>query len=134
MSELSAAIISEGLEVWALLGMGLSPKEVSAKMTAAWLVSLEGIDTTVDEWQWARGYVTTEPGRRFWPSVQEVLDLIRERRRRRLDEMVGIGVERDGKTAVEWKHPSELPSPQVDNGPRVALPDLSRLGSKVVRS
>lgn len=133
MSRLTAVSVSEGLEVWTLIGLGLSPKEVTAKMGAAWLASLESIGTTVEEWEWVRAYVTTEPGRRFWPSVPEVLDLIRERRRRRLDEMVGIGVERDGKTAVEWRHPSELASAQSERGARVALPDLSKLGSKVVR-
>lgn len=147
VADLTSRQVSQSLAIWAKLNLALTPKEIvelplsgdgasglAADTGLVWLISMQEVGVTSEEWAWVTKFVRTEPGRRFYPKVPEVADLIRERRRRRLDEMVGIGVERDGKTAVEWKHLSELPDPQVEAGPRVALPDLSKLGSKVVRS
>lgn len=137
MAEITSEAVTQALGFWALVLAGapkIEKKEDLVELGFAYLLVMKKAGVSLEEWLWVREFIPGEPGRKFFPKTPEILDLIRERRRRHLDDLVGIGVERDGKTSVEWKHPSELPDPQVEAGPRVALPDLSKLGSKVVRS
>lgn len=134
MAELASKVVTQALEMWALMGLGKCPEKITPEIGLAWLLPLRSAGVTAEEWGWVCSYIPVEPGRRFWPAVPEVIDLIRERRRRQLGQLEMIGVHRDGVLAIEVRDPSTQKAISTEAGrERVPLPDLSKLRSKVVR-
>ena len=133
MAELASKVVTQALEMWALMGLGKSPEKITPEIGLAWLLPLRSAGVTAEEWGWVCSYIPVEPGRRFWPAVPEVIDLIRERRRRQLDQLEMIGVHRNGVLAIEVRDPRAQMALRSDAGEeRVPQPDMSKLLSKVV--
>ena len=118
MAALESQAVSRGLVLWSNIPLVNCPEEFirptkdnqvrRTDIALTWLGLLCRANVTGEEWAWACEEIAMS--NRFWPTVADVMNLIKERRRKREGEKewVQIGTCPEGRAQLRRMHPDEF--------------------------
>ena len=117
MAALESQAVSRGLVLWSNIPLVNCPEEFirptkdnqvrRTDIAVTWLGLLSRAQVTNEEWAWACEEIAMS--NRFWPTVADVMNLIKERRRKREREKIWISIGRNdlGQEMLRRIHPDE---------------------------